>query len=272
MATTVEIFSIPASTTWRVPLGATNVVFECWGAGGAGSNNDPAFTHGGNLLLANAGGGGGAYANKTITNPITGDLYTLIVGEGGDFNASEAVNPTGNRTATVSTVTNPSSTIICKGDYGRNGNANTWSGGVGGSTANSIGDTKFAGGNGGAGGAGGVHGGGGGGGAGDGTGPVGTTGTGSNGSSVITGLGGAGGVVNPDPIFGGTGGAGATNINLSGSAGNRVGGGGGGAGGYSGGPAGGGPGADGYIRVTTTIIKAGRSAGGGATYNHPLIY
>lgn len=110
--------------TWTVPLLFTgDLVFECEGGGGNGGN--------GGIGIKGSAGGGGAYAKKTITDPVPGETYTFTVGAAASFSQ---------------VVRDSTSTVICKavgGTSGANGTPN--SDGAGGAAASCIGDVTTSG-------------------------------------------------------------------------------------------------------------------------------
>lgn len=181
-----------SSGTWTCPAGVTSITVEAWGggAGGRAGAADKGITGG--------GGGGGAYARLNTVTVIPGMPYTLTVGGIALYNNA----------GELSTATFGSRTIkAAGGSLGGAAGLNA-TGGLGGTTAASIGDVLFAGGNGGDS-KGTVDYGGSGAGGGGGSG-AGNTIIGNNGSTPLnTGLGGNGGaaVIN----FGGAGGAGGDN-------------------------------------------------------------
>jgi len=164
-------FNVPNSYTSLVtttstgnivaPAFAGNVVVEAIGGGGNGSSS--------NSNASSVGGGGGAYARSTFTvTPGTTTLYYSV----GAASANSWVN--------TSNIQPVSTTTGCSAAFGINGVAPSTPG-AGGTTANSVGTIRFAGGSGG----GPTNGGSGGGGGGD-------AGAGGNGGSLVAGLGGAG--------------------------------------------------------------------------------
>lgn len=207
-----------SSSTWTCPPGVTQITVECWGGGGAGggATGNPA---------AGGGGAGGSYAKSNLT-VIPGTVYTVTVA--------------GIRTATTNSTAAqnkgfPSwfrnvSTIYAEGgNGGAPASSNSSNGAAGaGSTALSIGDLLYSGGNASSGNyVSGTPGGAGGGGAG-------TSGNGGNANSGIGGSGtglnggnGANGVSNNTAgatgfIYGGGGSGGKANGNTdrAGGAGN----------------------------------------------------
>lgn len=108
------------SGTFTVPEGVTSITVQAWGGGGGGSSN------------SGGGGGGGAYATNTIS-VNAGDVYSLSVGPGGSPG-----NAGGNSTFGTNIVR----------AAGGSGSTN-YLGASGGQSSNSIGSTKFNGGNGG---------------------------------------------------------------------------------------------------------------------------
>ena len=134
------------STTWVCPANVTAVQVECWGAGGAGGSAYKPVS--GNAF--GGGGAGGSYAKKNSVSVVPGTSYTISIGAGG---VSE-ISPT------LSTVSGGDSwfgsgsvtSCLAKGGAGgqtviSSGSGVVGSGGVG-STAGSVGDLFFAGGNG----------------------------------------------------------------------------------------------------------------------------
>jgi hypothetical protein len=70
-----------ASGAWTAPPGVTHVMVEAWGAGGAGGPGSPGPEGG--------GGGGGAGAYQRVVLPVVpGTTYDVVVGEGGQPDAS----------------------------------------------------------------------------------------------------------------------------------------------------------------------------------------
>ena len=141
--------------TWTVPSGVTEITVECWGGGGSGQQ-PPGGSRG-------AGGGGGAYSKSTI-NVNPGDVYNFCVGSGGITNSASI-------SGGDSFFGNPN-LVLAKGGTG----ANSYAGGLGGSSVACIGQFPFSGGNGGNGNVG-----------------LGTTVGGGGGAAGPTGIGGDGG-------------------------------------------------------------------------------
>lgn len=215
------------SGTWVCPPGVTSINVQAWGGGGSGSGGTPSPS-----WIARGGGGGGAYAADTIA-VTPGNSYTITVGTATGFTQF-----VGDNSATV------------KADGGSHGSNNN--GGAGGSVANSIGATRFAGGAGGstsdsASGSGGAGGGGG----------AGSTGNGNNGVTKSgENLGSAGGAAGTG-TGSGTGGNGGNN-GVAGLPGLTRGGGGGG----GGSSASSGAGARGEMIITWTDTDGWWSANG----------
>jgi hypothetical protein len=165
-------YSIPGTYVFTVPVGVTSITIDAWGAGAGGA--------------ADAGGGGGAYAGISSYDVVPGELYTVVVGTGGDAD----LNPSVGGDSSFGSI------VIAKGA----------SGSVGGSDAGSTGAIKYSGGNGGTTSA--LAGNGGGGSAGSG-------GSGGDGSgSVLTtgGLGGYAGAAGTGGASGAAGGAGGDSL------------------------------------------------------------
>jgi len=135
-----------ASTTWVCPANVTAVQVECWGAGGAGGSAYKPVS--GNAF--GGGGAGGSYAKKNSVSVVPGTSYTISIGAGG----VSAISPS------LTTVSGGDSwfgsgsvaSCLAKGGAGgqtviSSGSSIVGNGGVG-STAGSVGDLFFAGGNG----------------------------------------------------------------------------------------------------------------------------
>lgn len=200
------------SGSWQAPAGVTQVLVEAWGGGGAGGGR-------GSTNGQSGGGGGGAFASATITVvPLQTYSYTVATATtGGTANGSNG----GNSLWATGTE------VLAAGGKGGLG---ATTGGLGGAVADSVGTTRYKGGDGGT--ANTTISGGGGGGAG-------TTGAGGNATIGTAGTG--------TTVGGGAGGAGVTNAN--GNAGTAAGGGGSGARRTNGNRSGG-NGAAGQIRIT----------------------
>lgn len=131
-------FSTPGNSTYIVPAGVTQITVECWGGGGAG---------GGVSKKASGGGGaGGAYV-RSVLNVVPGTTYLIKVGD-----AKKGTIP-----GSASTNGNPSSfgtsaniLVIAAGGPGGQHvtDANMDGAGGIGTTAGSIGDIIYKGGNG----------------------------------------------------------------------------------------------------------------------------
>lgn len=216
---TTQTFTV--TSTWVCPAGVTSVNVQCWGAGGGGSSTNSTGNRGG-------GGGGGAFAANAAISVTQGTTYTVTVGTGGAAN-----------TAGGDTWFSTNLTVLAKGGAGATNNSST--AGAGGSSTNSIGTIKAAGGNGGTGSSTNSNAGGGAAGLGSGAGLA-----GGNASGATAGTGNSGIASNP-----GTGAAGVAlaNVGLLG-----VNYGGGGSGSYSNNSTvrAGGAGAPGYLTITWT--------------------
>ena len=131
---------------WRSPvslLGVTQVLVECWGAGGAfGRESGSSFGHN-----AGGGGGGGAYSRSLVTiDPDTS--YTIYVGQPGQVSGSLGVDGTDGGDTTFQL----SSTVLVKAAGGKGGKGGVFgtpgAGGAGGLASAGIGTVKYSGGNG----------------------------------------------------------------------------------------------------------------------------
>lgn len=219
--TCTDVFDSGGTHEWTAPTGITSVNVACWGGSGGGADGSGSDTGGG-------GGGAGAYAVSTGISVTAGNKYFVVVGVGGNG----AIYSAG--VATGGTDSSFDSTVVVA-DGGGAGNSDGTAG-VGGTIANSTGDTEYAGGDGGTGASVNSGGGGGGGGAGgpDGAGDNGnnasgeTSGTGGDGDAGSGGAGGAITVAGGDSVKGGGGGGGAGVGASSGGSGGFYGGGGGG--------------------------------------------
>ena len=123
--------SFSSNGTFTVPSGVTSITVECWGGGGGGGNT----SHNGNGNSRGGGGAGGSYAKKTIISPS--NSYSLQVGRGGIGGNDGEASWFGSET-------------IVKAQGGQRGASASKSLGISGlgSTAQSVGDVLFAGGNG----------------------------------------------------------------------------------------------------------------------------
>jgi hypothetical protein len=170
-----------ATATWKAPAGVHSVKVQCWGGGGASRHASGGGDWG--------GGGGGAFSQANAVTVIPGVNYTVNVGDGGDAGYNPGQDG-------VDTYFISATTVMAKGGDG----SATATGAYGGSASDSVGDTKYAGGNGGNG----VSGQGGGGGGGSG----GLTSAGGNGGNASSGTGGAAGAAGSGSPGGAVGGAG----------------------------------------------------------------
>ncbi|WP_235297824.1 glycine-rich domain-containing protein [Portibacter marinus] len=77
-------FSIAGISTWKVPVGVTEIMVEIWGAGGGGA--------------LGGGGGSGGYA-KAVFSVTEGDVMNIATGAGGSgvsSGATQSASPGGN--------------------------------------------------------------------------------------------------------------------------------------------------------------------------------
>lgn len=86
-----RIFIGPASVTWQVPPGVTEVEVHCWGGGGNGVTATPAPSHN--------GGGGGGYV--THVYPVSGGTDSLSITIGGQGGTSSVNIPTQGPTSPI---------------------------------------------------------------------------------------------------------------------------------------------------------------------------
>lgn len=136
---TEQLITTAGAGSWTKPAGVTEVIVECWGAGGAGggATDNPA---------AGAGGGGGQYSRKLAlySSAQQNISYTIATGgTGGTGLGGNGGDTTWNTTE-----------VIAKGGTGGGANANTpltfAEGGLG-DIAGSVGDVIYFGANGAAG-------------------------------------------------------------------------------------------------------------------------
>jgi hypothetical protein len=204
------VYNTAGTSSWKAPVGVTQITVEAIGGGGNGSTRSTSGVGG--------GGGGGAYASGTV-NVTPGTTYTIRVGG--------AAGRSGIHTSSD----NLDNYLVAAagGSSALNNNAN---GALGGTVGNSKGTVKRAGGNG-ANGSSNNYGGGG----------------GSSAGAEESGRNGSGSSGGMAPAGGGNGGNGASSSNTSGTSGSGPGGGGGGAWRTSG-TRNGGAGAAGWVRIT----------------------
>jgi hyaluronate lyase len=134
------------STTWICPANVTAVQVEAWGAGGAGGSGSKPVS--GNAF--GGGGAGGSYAKKNSVTVVPGTSYTISIGASGVSALSPSLTtvPGGDSWFGSGSV----ASCLAKGGAGgqsviSSGSGIVGSGGVG-SSAGSVGDLFFAGGNG----------------------------------------------------------------------------------------------------------------------------
>ncbi len=227
-SSTTVVYS--SSSTFMAPAGVTSVTVEAWGGGAGGGRARGYYATGG-------GGAGGAYAKKTLAvTPL--QTYTVTVGTGGIGGNGTGTDTQHGRPGNPSWFDSTNTVFAEGGDRGlSDGRVNYSNGDPGtGSSANSIGDTVYAGGDGSRGNyaySSGYSGAGGGG--------AGTTG---NGGDALYGSGGSG-----TSLYGGDGADGVGN-NSTGDNGSTYGGGGSGGKANSTTDRNGGSGADGLVRIS----------------------
>jgi hypothetical protein len=100
IAQTTEVFSTPGTFNWVVPACVTSVTVEAWGGGGGGgavwsrfnsvSGTGSNCESGDEICAGAGGGGGGGYASRTYT-VVPGNVYTIVVGNGGAGGTASAV-------------------------------------------------------------------------------------------------------------------------------------------------------------------------------------
>mgnify|MGYP006286607713 CR=1 FL=1 len=223
-AQTTEEFNTAGTYTFNVPDGVLSITVEAWGAGGGGGGRP------GSGFAYARGGGGGAYAKTENISVQPGQNYAIVVGQGGTGGAAGANAGSDGENSTFG------SGPLVQAAGGSGGLAATsGAGGLGGTTAASIGDVLFRGGNAFIGGGGGAGSGGNGGDTNDNNGGEGTATGGGDGGSVEL------------PLFGSN----------PGNPGSSYGGGGSGAArGFFGQAQPGGNGADGAVHITYTVLEA----------------
>jgi hypothetical protein len=232
MGTAAVLFTAAGTDSWVCPAGVTQVLAECWGAGGSGGS--------GGVSTNGAGGGGGEYAAALVA-VTPGNTYAPVVGAGGAGTSSG--NSSGNAGAS-SVFAGDSVTVTAHG--GQAGHA-AFSGGNGAGGTGSSSSTHFDGGQGGS-----AY-------------PYSGGGGSSAGSATRGNAGNGYGSPGSPPADGGGGGAGSGVSSSAGTAGQAPGGGGGGT--FS--SVDSGAGAAGRVRLTypggsPTNNGAAAVAGGGA--------
>jgi hypothetical protein len=128
-----ELITGSGAGTWTKPTGITQVVVECWGAGGAG----------GGVTLADSAGGGGAggqYARKFITYVTASQNISYTIGTGGT--GGTGVGGTGN-----DTTWNTNEVVAKGGEGGQPNGISPTSRALGGiaSTVGGVGDIVYKG-------------------------------------------------------------------------------------------------------------------------------
>jgi hypothetical protein len=286
----VHVF-VTSGTTWSVPsdFNSSDNTIECIGAGGVGGGN------------GRDGSGGGAYAKKANLSLTPGASIAIQVGVSGSWTNSATIPAA--RNTFFNGATMATSTVGAEGGADGLDTVGAGGSGAGGTATNSVGDTKYAGGNGGTS-PDGFGGGGGGGAAGiNGAGAnatnasAGSNATGGNGATADNGSGGAGGSggvggadnngvagsdgTEWDATHGSGGGGGGGSANNSGQAGaggagGKYGGGGGGGGHGNPGDGGGTAGGAGLIVITylptPTGISPSSSASSSPSPSQPQIF
>ena len=136
----VTEYTLAGSYLYTVPPNVTEIQVLAIGGGGCGQ----AVKRGNTGNIAGGGGGGGAYAKSLIT-VSPGDVFSIVVGVGGDGNR----NAVGAEDGSPSFVSSGGSLIIRaaagKGKTRKNGSG-SGAGSAGGLASNSIGDVVYSGG------------------------------------------------------------------------------------------------------------------------------
>ncbi|MFN8296929.1 MAG: Ig-like domain-containing protein [Chitinophagales bacterium] len=239
----VNAYAYVSTSSWTAPSGVCTATVECWGGGGAGAS---CRSYSSSYWTMGGGGAGGAYVRGSVS-VSPGTSYTVTVGA-----AAPGTTSTTNGTIVSG---NPSwfsttGTIYAQGGAGAASldyyltTGNFYGIGATGSSASSIGTTKYAGGSGANGSSTSTYGGGGGS----------SAGTGSSGNNASTSSGGTA------PTGGAAGGNGPTTTSNVGGNGFFPGGGGGGAFVKSSTQYVGGTGAQGLVYISYTIIQSATPA------------
>jgi hypothetical protein len=130
--------TITTAGSWTKPLGVTQVVVECWGAGGAGGGSSK-----GGLTGCAGGGAGAQYARSAIIYPTAQQTINFVIA--GDTIATDSDGRTGDDTTWNST------TVIAKGGQGgtrARGSGAYYANGGFGSILGGVGQVVYKGGNG----------------------------------------------------------------------------------------------------------------------------
>ena len=74
-----SVYANPGTYSWTCPTGVTSVSVVCIGGGGGGRSAS-------NNSWSGGGGAGGALAYINDFSVTAGNSYTVVVGDGGDYN------------------------------------------------------------------------------------------------------------------------------------------------------------------------------------------
>jgi hypothetical protein len=124
-----DTYTTAGTHTETIPIGASQVVIECWGASAGGSGGGTTFT--------GEGGASGGYSRttQTLTSANWGQTYTVVIGAAGTLGTGRTTATTGNPGGAggTSSISAGTKTITTMTDNG--GGISTYAGGSAGGTA-----------------------------------------------------------------------------------------------------------------------------------------
>lgn len=129
-------FNTPGNSTWTVPSGVNFISIYCWGGGGGGGGATYGITSTSSWSFSGVGKGGGSGGfNKIINYPVSpGQVLTVGVGAGGQYN-TVVYNTSGNGGSSGVLTASGAGIVVASGGTGASGSAyqTTPTNGIGGS-------------------------------------------------------------------------------------------------------------------------------------------